>query len=245
MVRGAALRVTALDTAGRPSNPIRGIASRSVVSIEVNEVSDESADETLRDDHDQPRIRIESVADTLGYTVDVKFAFTNIELLQMMTGQPLVFDPFGELIGFDGATKIPATAFALEVWSRLVDRDDQWGYTLFPFLKGGRLGGFTFDSGRVAFELTGARTMRMPQWAVGPYDFTGRFERLLTPVSGNSSWRNMLTSVPPPDPNEQVVEFDDLVSNGSPENPHPIAAGTLSGGTPGTAGPWIVYGGAP
>lgn len=69
----------------------------------------------------------------------------------------------------------------------------QYGYTLFPWLKGGVLSGFTFANGLVSFNLLGAKIQKGTNWGVGPYPTT-----MHGGVSRNTQWRNILTIDAPP-----------------------------------------------
>lgn len=121
----------------------------------------------------------------------------------------------------------------------------RWGYSVFPYLRGGRLSGFKFENGLVSFNLIGAQTRRNPGWGVGPYDLTGAFERLVTPVSRNTSWRMFVTEAAPPA--EQCgIQYrsPDVLDNGTAANPmpDPDAPLTLDAGGASTE-PWIIDGG--
>lgn len=123
----------------------------------------------------------------------------------------------------------------------------RWGYTLFPFLRGGRLSGFTFENGLVSFNLIGAQTRRNPGWGVGPHDLTGPFQRLESPVSRNTSWRMFVTEAQPPAEACGVQYLVDVIDNGTPDNPMPDPDAVFSvdaGGVTPTDG-WIIDGGAP
>lgn len=155
----------------------------------------------------------------------------------------------GNIVGFDMTTRLPAKAFGLEVWTRLTDQScaggqRKYGYTLFPFLKGGYLTGFTFANGLVSFEVVGAQTRRNGQWGYGPYDLEGPGLRLVEPVSGNLMWRNFITTAPPPEQTDGIVEFVDVIDNGDAVDPHPLAVGVVDNGTAADPGVGIIDGGA-
>lgn len=181
----------------------------------------------------------------------------------------------GRVIGFDAGSRLPIKSFALEVWSKLDQEsarsrplgfdelpfDDfpfdegaprpgcerRWGYTLFPHLRGGRINGFKFANGLVSFNVIGAQTRRLPGWGVGPYDVDGAFQRMLTPVSRNTSYRQFITQGQPPVAFEGVQEQSDRVRNGTAANPmpDPTAPLILDGGTATDSGPYIISGGRP
>ncbi len=80
----------------------------------------------------------------------------------------------------------------------------KWGYTPFPFLKGGRLGGFAFENGPVSFTISGAQTRDGNGWGVGPYDVDrgedGLPAPLFTPLGVNTAFRNVVVTLDPPEP---------------------------------------------
>lgn len=252
MVRGSTLRVTGLrqDGALPSSGPIRSVVSRSVVKITLDEVSDSASGQVLRDDTDRPRVQLDEINDELGYMAGIKFLRVDPGALSLMTDVGLYINASGNVVGFDGQTRLPVTSFGLEVWSKLsgpVCADGQkWGYTLFPFLSGGYLSGFAFSNALISFSVKDARTRPGARWNVGPYDLSDEFERLLLPVSGNDSWISQVTAVPPPEQTDGIVEFEDVLDNGTAPNPmpYPLAPVILGGGGAVGVGPdWIVDGG--
>lgn len=110
-------------------------------------------------------------------------------------------------------------AYSGDTTDTLTER--QWGYTLFPHLRGGILGGFKFDGGLVSFTLRGAQTRRASQWGVGPHDIEGPHERLTSPVSRNLSWRMFVTTGAPPTEQCGIQETTDVLDNGTAAEPMP------------------------
>lgn len=263
MVRGSGLRVTALDRCGDFTEPIRYAASTSAIRVVLNEVSDNAPSELLRNDQEDPRIRLASSDQTIRYTLDADFLRVDPGILSLIAGTPVVPDALGNFIGFDSETKISPVAFGMEIWTRLAGENCVWngagfdtvgfdtdpfgggvqvrqyGYTLFPFLKGGTLSGFAFTNGLVSFNLRGAQTRRMPQWNVGPYDINGPWQRLLTAIGSTTLWRTLKTSYPPPEQTDGVVEIEDIVDGG---NASTTSADILDGEFV-TTSDWIVDGG--
>lgn len=278
MVRGSALRVTALGSTGRVPDEINYVVSRSVIRVRVNEVIDAPASEIMSTPQEEKRIRLHRTSRTIRYTVDIDFIRVDPELLAMLTSALVVREaasseslgfgempfgegPFGEgteagaagdARGFDSTSRAVPTSFALEVWTKIAgqacaDGSPLWGYTVFPLLRGGRLSNVTFANGLVSFNMIGAQTRRYSDWGVGPYDLEGPFERLVDAVSGNLSWRNMLTRATPPAQTDGVQVTADFVDNGTPANPMPDLDALLfiDGGTPADAGAYAIDGGRP
>lgn len=176
-----------------------------------------------------------------------------------------------EVRGFDSVTRRPAKAFGLEVWTRLagVACDDdvastgfgdglfgdgvmggglsgtsggrRWGYTVFPFLRGGYLSGFEFRNGLVSFNLRQAQTRRAPRWGVGPHDLEGANRRLLTSVPRSLFFRSFITTAQPPSEQCGVIETTDVIDGGSASM---TSADVIDGGTSDSTSAWIVEGGS-
>jgi len=218
MVRGSALRVTSLDSCGDFADTILAAVAKCVVKVNITEITDGTSDEIFRDDVDQPRLRFPAKTETLGYQIDVDFLRVDPGLISLITGSPLVYNAVGDVVGFDADTSLPVTAFAMEVWSKLVGvscADGQmYGYTLFPFLKGGYLSGFTFGDGLVSFNLQKAVSQRGSKWGFGPYNVEGDGSPLFTPVSGNTSWRTIITPFTPPTQQDGTFVVNPVVEPG-------------------------------
>ena len=100
--------------------------------------------------------------------------------------------------------------FAMEIWSRIpgaaCDPNGyrKWGYTALPFLKGGRLGGFSFENALVEFTISGAQTREGNGWGVGPFDvdrdINGAPSPLHSPLGPKTIYRNIRVSLDPPEP---------------------------------------------
>lgn len=250
MVRGSTLRVTALDPTGRLAEPGKAAVSRSVTRVNVNEVTDSTSAEAFRDDRDQARLVLDPTEDTIGFTVDAEFLRCDPGLLSLLTGVPLAYNAAGDVVGFDAQTNMPVAAFALEVWSKLSNQpcppsQRKWGYTLFPFLAGGTLTGFKFGGGLVTFGMKGAMTRMVPKWGIGPYDIDGTWGRLVTPVSRNDAWQQMIVSTAPPAQRDGIYSWTDTINNGTAANPmpDPTAATTLDAGHVSDVGSTIIDGG--
>lgn len=264
MVRGSAIRVTGLGRQGQLLDPIPYSISKSVAKVTINEVSESASNEMLKTDEDEPRLHFVRNGQTIRYTVDVDFLRVDPGVLSLIAGVPVALSagvlgfgeggfgegPFGggtltgHVVGFDADTRRPPASFALEVWSKLTgqvcaDGTPQYGYTLFPFLKGGRLSGFQFHNGLVSFNLRAAQTRRVPRWGVGPYDLEGTHERLLSVVSRNSSFQNFITPAAPPAETCGIQETTDVIEGGN-------AASTTEDIIDGeyvVTSPWIIEGG--
>lgn len=276
MVRGSAIRVTGLEPCGRIPDTISYAVEKCVARVEINEVTESGGNELIKTEDSEPRLHLVTSDQTIRYRAGIRFLRANPELLALISnvsvvrtyGTPLPGygfgeGPFGEgafggvegdsgdgdIVGFDADTRLPAKAFGLEVWTRLIGQQcvngqRKYGYTLFPFLKGGYLSGFEFTNGLVSFTLTGAQTKRSVKWGYGPYDLEGPGLRLNQPVSGNVMWRNFITTAAPPEQTNGVVSFVDVIDNGTAVDPHPLAVGTVDNGDAANPGTGVIDGGA-
>lgn len=242
VIRGSALRITSLTPKGAITSPVRYATSSSVVVVNLSPIEEAKNTEVLRGYLDDPRYQDHRDTDQVGWGVSVRFLAVNPGLLQLISETPVVLNAAGDVVGVDQNTKLRAASFALEVWSKLVGRDDH-GYTLLPYIRGGSISQFQFANETVSFLLSGAVTKDLPQWSTGPYDFEGWQERLLPPVSGNDHIRVITSDLPPPADTNGVVSFMDIIDNGSASNPHPLRAGTINGGSAAATSEWIVNGG--
>lgn len=237
--------MTGLRPCGSIPDPIQYVVSESVVKVAVDTVTDGGGNETLRSDRDDIRLHFVEPEDTVRYQTSIEFLRTDPGIFSLITGVPLVFNAAGDAVGFDAETRLPAKAFALEVWTRLnatrvVSRSGgfgtggfgmggfgvgngstvsldgcarDYGYTVFPFLRGGMLGGFSFSNGLVNFTVKNAATRKGTRWGAGPYLIQDG-ERLFEDVSGNLGFRNIITNTPPPEQTNGIVVFEDVIDDG-------------------------------
>lgn len=116
-------------------------------------------------------------------------------------------EPLTVTAGFDMKSRLRPVAFALEVWTKLSGQGcaGKYGYTVLPFLKGGRLSGFSYTKdGLVSFKVIGASTQRGVRWGSGPFDVD---TEPLSEIDWTTGWRNVTVAVPPPAQTDGVVEL--------------------------------------
>lgn len=214
-VRGSVIRVTRLDACGVPDPGTSAVAvSKRISTITVDEVSEDGTDIREKNFADELCIVDDGYADLIGYSVDTMLCGVDPDLISIFTGQPVVKNAAGDVVGFRADTGIDLDdfGFAIEVWTRIAggqcdaSGNRPWGYTVFPFLKGGRLGGFSFENAAVQFQIMGARTRDGNAWGAGPFDvdlsagvgpnFTAG--PLFEPLDPNTAFENILVYAPPP-----------------------------------------------
>lgn len=211
-VRGKVIRVTRLDGCGNPDPGASAVVvSKRISTVAIEEVTDSGTNIRERNFGDELCVVDDAFETAIGYTANITLCGVDPDLVSLMTGQPVVTNAAGDIVGFDANTGIDLDSFgfSLEVWSRLAGAacdpsgNRKWGYTPFPFLKGGRLGGFSFENGAVTFSIQGAQTRDGNGWGVGPYDVDrdalGNPAPLATPLGANTHWRNIIVSLDPPE----------------------------------------------
>jgi hypothetical protein len=211
-VRGRVIRVTRTDACGNPDpGSAAVVVSKRVSSVAVSEVNESGTNIRERNFADELCVVDDSITQIIGYGADITLCGVDPDLISIFTGQPTVLNAAGDVVGFDANTGIDLDGFgfALEVWSRLagsacdIDGNREWGYTVFPFLKGGRLGNFSFENGPVTFTITGAQTRDGNGWGVGPYDVdrdeVGALSPLNSALSTTTAWRSIIVTADPPE----------------------------------------------
>ncbi len=122
-----------------------------------------------------------------------------------------------------------------------IDLPKRYGYTLFPFLKGGILTGFKFDNGLVSFNLVKAQTRRGSDWGSGPYPVESEWQGLYEPVSRNAYWRSQIVGGLPPVETDGAVGWLDEIDGGTASM---TTSDEIDGGTAWSAGSFEIDGGA-
>jgi hypothetical protein len=210
-VRGSVIRVTKLDSCGIPDPGASAVVvSKRVSTVTVDEVTDDGTNVRERNFGDELIIVDDAFTSLIGYTVDTAYCGVDPGLISLMTSQPTVANASGDIVGFDAKTGInlDSFAYALEVWSKIANAacdpsgNRLWGYTVFPFLKGGRLGGFSFENGAVQFSSQGAQTRDGNAWGTGPFEVTrngaGDPSPLAAALATDVHFRNILVNLDPP-----------------------------------------------
>lgn len=211
-VRGRVIRVTRLDACGNPDPGASAVVvSKRISTVTIDEETDDGTNIRERNFADELCIVDDAFTTVIGYTADIALCGVDPDLITLLTGQPIVKNAKGDVVGFDATSTVDLDSFgfALEVWSRLAGSacdpsgNRKWGYTPFPFLKGGRLGGFSFENGAVQFTISGAKTRDGNGWGVGPYDVDRDAQGLPAPMheplGANTHYRNIVVSLDPPE----------------------------------------------
>ena len=216
LVRGSAMRVTALDGCGRPVlGPCSSITSEGFVSVAFTSNTDAGTAISVVNAAGKVCIADAACPTFVNYTVEITFCEVNPELLAMITGQNPVFDTQSDIAaGFRMNSDISPcdSGFALELWSKVpavacdpadLAAQGSYGYLLLPFLQGGVLGDFTIENDAVSFVVSGAGTKTGSGWDRGPYNVVananGNPGPLRDPILSGDHLHVQVTSVAPPE----------------------------------------------
>lgn len=246
LIRGRALRATRLDGCGNPvPGPDSVVSTKGFISVGLTANTEEGEPISVPNANGDICISDTPPPKFTGYGVEINLCGVNPNLVNLFTGQPLVYDAEAvnpAVIGFRVNSKVNLdnSGFALELWSGVPAAacepgvGQQYGYLLIPFIKGGVLGDLTVENGPVNFVVTGAQSKDGSNWGVGPYNVTldedGQEAPLTEPITPGDHLHVQVTSVPPPDTDEDVEALG-------------VPATSAVAGIPGTYNPANSYGG--
>lgn len=174
-IRGRYIRVTRLDDCGVPVvGSASSYVSKGFISVATKfswskptDVSVSNADQTVA-------INEPGLSQLLSIGLDIKLSKVNPDLMSIFTGYSTVLDASGASVGYRASSGVQLKAcWALEIWSDVAGTfcgggAKPYGYTLFPFIRGGSLSDFTVDSGAASLGIS-ASTREGAGWGTGPY----------------------------------------------------------------------------
>lgn len=244
LIRGRALRATRLDGCGNPvPGPDAVVVTKGFISVGLTSNTETGEAISVTNANGDICISDTPAPKVTGFGVEVTLCGVDPNLVNLLTGQPLVYDGAvdPEAIGFriNTAISLDDSGFALELWSGVPaaacvpGQGQNYGYLLLPFVKGGVLGDLTVENGPVNFVVTGAQTKDGSGWGVGPYDVTldgdGDPSPLLEAIDSRDHLHVQITAVPPPDVSDEPIALG-------------VPATGAAAGIPGTLTPSGSYG---
>lgn len=173
-IRSRVVRTTTLDNCGAPVIGQKSTCvSEGHVSIKLSPQY-EDGEETNQKNAAGKLIVIDKALDQLKYiNFEIVFAQVNPDIFNQVTGQPIVLDHAGNATGIRIGATVEANV-AVETWTDVPGTacgpdGKAYGYALLPWIKGGRLGDFSFENALATFTLSG-RTSADALWGLGPYN---------------------------------------------------------------------------
>lgn len=210
-IRGKRLRVTRVNGAG---SPVIGdgnmAASKGFVTVSYTTNTEEGEAVTSTNANGEICANEPGTPSFNGFGVEIEFCDVDFAIFELITGQELVLDEDGEIIGITESTSVSLAdvSFALEVWTGgkisgnlPAGADGQFGYILTPFLSGGLIGDISIENAAITFTATGMATKNGAGWGSGPYAVElvgGEKQALRTPLKSNDHRRIQVTYVAPP-----------------------------------------------
>jgi len=212
IVRGKVMRVTALDECGAVivgSPPAVEVAvTDGLISAALTAEVEEG--EEIRDRNWSGALCVvdRSPDEFVRWTVEITFCNVDPTVISLLTGNPTELDDGMNVVGFRSRAGTIETKVAIELWSGVSPQDcgsgaQSYGYTLLPYLTGGRLGDLTIANGRADFVVSGMFTQSGSGWGVGPYDVitsAGLPAPLDVGIQPDEHHLLRLTDVAPPSP---------------------------------------------
>ena len=109
-VRGRVVRVTRLDACGNPDPGASAVAvTDNITKITLEVVTDEGTNIRIRNFEDRVKVKDDAFTDVLGLTMSTTLCLTDPGFISVLTGQPVVMDDDGNVVGFDMNTGIEQT----------------------------------------------------------------------------------------------------------------------------------------
>lgn len=179
LIRGRMMRVTRLDGCGIPVPGSESVVvTKGMISVALT--SNTSEGEPIEVTNANGDICVSDIPPPkfTGFGAEVLMCNVDPRLFSLMTGQPVVLDASGQVVGFDVNSDVDLddSGFAIELWSGIPaeacepGEGKSYGYFVLPFLKGGVIGDFTVENAAVNLLVTGAQTKDGSSWGVGPYN---------------------------------------------------------------------------
>jgi hypothetical protein len=213
LVRGRRMRVTKLDSCGRPQlGPTSQVVTDGFISVALTANVDAGTEISVSNAAGKVCVQSPAIPEFKNYAVAIDFCGVDPDLISLLTDNTRVIDLVtSKATGFrvDSAVDLTQVLVAIELWSEVpnnaCDADQvaaNFGYMLLPFVSGGTLGDFTVQNDAVNFSLANATTRDGAGWDVGPYNVVraggGAAAPLATPVTATTHLHVQLTDVAPP-----------------------------------------------
>lgn len=235
LIGGRILRVTVLDACGIPIWGDRvQVATDGFVSVAQTGNYDDGNEISVVNASGRRCVQRLAQPELLNLALAVTFCNVDPDIYTAITGCPRVVDrQTGDTIGFrvDRSIRPHDVSWALEVWSSATgssgcdDGEVPYGYLVWPFLTGGKIGDYTIENNAVTFTVDAAQSKDGSGWGVGPYlvssDSSGDPDFLADAIGPKQHQHVERTVVAPPADTFGLVPLDDPESS--------IATGAVAG----------------
>lgn len=222
LYRSKRMRATRLDQSGRPVyGPESVVVTRGQISTSFTANVEEGESISQPNGNGETCLNVPATPTFGGFSVESTFCKVDFALFEMLTGNPVVLNDDGTIVGIDEGTDIDLSNvnFALELWTGAQTSNElrpgaegEWGYILAPFLSGGTLGDITVENAAITFTVTGMQTKNGAAWGSGPYNVdlvAGQPSPLFVPMTSKKHRRITVVEIAPP---EDVPGFTALLN---------------------------------
>lgn len=175
-VRAKVMRATKIDQCGAVVPGAGGtLVSDGLIQVSYSFELDEGTEILQKNGNGVICINEPGCPEVKWLNVEAQFCRVDPDLVNMLTGWPLVLDCAGDSAGFRVRKTIQCKAgIGLELWSDIPGQECeadlvQYGYFLTPWINQGILGDLTLQDGAATFNLSG-KARYGSQWGVGPYN---------------------------------------------------------------------------
>lgn len=224
LVGGHTVRGTVLDNCGVPAwGDKTQIVSDGIVSVAAKANYDDGTEKTLSNFRGKKCVNRPAEPELLNLELDITFCEVDPDFYTLVTGFPKIVDPAtGDTIGFrvNRGVRPGDVRFALELWSDAqgsagcdVPGEVPYGYLLWPFVSGAKVGDYTIEDSVVTFSATGMITRDGTGWGQGPYlvvpDDTSAAVEFYESLDALDHQIVVRTTIAPPLPTDGLIPLDD------------------------------------
>ncbi len=230
VVKGLASRATKIDSCGKP---IEGAGNRIVtagfISFKLTPVTKDAQDIEQTNAEGKVCIKDRTPPERKWYDVELTLCGVDPEYISLLTGEPVILDYDGNVIGIADKSAVDADyGAAIEIWAGGSTDDDcpvpsddsvfsqsgpgkHYGYILVGATEWMRTGDFTVEAGSANTTLRG-RSIAIPRWGRGPYNVAAINSdldagRLLVPLDNDRHFTFFRTPIVPPLPTDGACEL--------------------------------------
>lgn len=239
LISGRVMRGTRVDSCGVPVyGDTAMITTDGFVSVAVSPQYNDGTEINIENAHGRRCVHRDAESELTNLALTIVFCAVDPEFFSVVTGFPVIVDSSGDAIGYriNRAIRPSDVRFALEVWmDAFADSgcDDSgevpYGYNLWPFLSGGKVGDWTIEHNAVTFTVSALLTKDGTSWGIGPYDVAadamGAAQALYDAADAKDHQISFKTTIAPPEATNGLMPLDD---------PDGADATTATAGTPGT-----------
>lgn len=212
-IRGKRMRITRLDPAG---NPVYGdgavVSTKGFVTAGITTNVEEGEAVTATNADGDTCVSEPGLPSFTGFAAEIEFCEIDFAGFEILTGQPVVLNDDGEIVGITEETSIDLSqvAFALEIWLGADTKgaapregsQGEWGYVLLPYLSGGVIGDVSVENDAITFTVSNIASKNGARWGSGPHRVElvgGQPSPLRVPLSARAHRRTMLVEIAPPE----------------------------------------------